>query len=125
MTLARNAAFLIFKRDPLLEMAENRLYRAMMGSATLSHFPRASSRSLLPATWQVRSAPFRQPGHRALKGMAVQVHHGRQQDIDTLTLRHCSDLNTGDPAPIQPDQDIAGPSRRKQGGFGKDHSGPH
>ena len=36
MTLARNAAFLIFERDPLLEMAENRRYRAMMGSATLS-----------------------------------------------------------------------------------------
>ena len=30
MTLARNAAFLIFERDPLLEMPENRRYRTQM-----------------------------------------------------------------------------------------------
>ena len=33
MTLARNAAFLIFERDPLLEMPENRRYRMLMSEA--------------------------------------------------------------------------------------------
>ena len=62
---------------------------------------------------------FGQPGHAALKSMAVQIGHAGKSDAVALIagLRGNARLDADEPAPIERHPDLAGPALRQQSLF--------